>query len=161
MNCKPHVGQVKMWAVTKEHLPRGAGFPAGPQDARRALGAQGEEWAAAFLRDTGMTILARNWRCDLGEIDLVASVVAPDYSTGAEAAEWLVFVEVRTRRGHTFGTARDSVGPRKQAKLRALAQSYVDAVEWQGPWRIDVVAIQLMGNQPPQLEHIPSAVHGL
>lgn len=127
---------------------------------RQALGAQGEAWAVEFLQAAGMTILARNWRCGAGEIDLVATVRAPDYSTGNPAAEWLVFVEVRTRRGSRYGTARESVAARKQAKLRELAGHYVCEYAWLGPWRIDVVAIQIPPRGKPQIEHIPHAVQG-
>ncbi|MEX1019776.1 MAG: YraN family protein [Litorilinea sp.] len=127
-------------------------------DARRTLGTRGEVWAADHLQAAGFEIVARNWRCAAGEIDLVATVIAPDYSTGDMAAQWLVLVEVRTRRGMRFGSARASVAAHKQAKLRELAQRYVAETAWRGPWRIDVIAIQLLANQPPQIEHIARAV---
>ena len=112
-------------------------------DARRQLGQTGEELAARLLTEAGLVIVARNWRCKYGELDLVAQEVAPDYANGGEAATWLVAVEVRIRRGVRFGTAQASVTPTKQAKVRTVAEAYVQAVGWQGPWRIDVVAIQL------------------
>ncbi len=112
---------------------------------RRQLGQMGEEWAARLLVEAGLVIVARNWRCSYGELDLVAQEVAPDYAQGGIEATWLVVVEVRIRRGMRFGTAQASVTPTKQAKLRTVAEAYVQAVDWQGPWRIDVVAIQLDG----------------
>ena len=90
-----------------------------------------------------MQIVARNWRCVYGELDLVAHEVAPDFANGGALATWLVAVEVRTRRGTRFGSAQQSVTPAKQAKLRVVAEAYVQATGWQGPWRIDVVAIQM------------------
>jgi putative endonuclease len=115
------------------------------KDARRQLGQVGEELAARLLTEAGLTIVARNWRCIHGELDLVAHEVAPDYANGGAPATWLVAVEVRIRRGTRFGTAQASVTTAKQAKVRAVAEAYVQATDWQGPWRIDVVAIQLDG----------------
>jgi putative endonuclease len=112
-------------------------------DSRRQLGNAGEEMAARLLTEAGLQIVARNWRCAYGELDLVAQETAPDYANGGELATWLVAVEVRTRRGTRFGSAKESVTRAKQAKLRTLAEAYVQATQWQGPWRIDVVAIQL------------------
>ena len=112
-------------------------------DPRRQLGQMGEAWAARLLTEAGLVIVARNWRCAYGELDLVAEEVAPDYTQGGEQVTWLVVVEVRIRRGSRFGTARASVTPAKQAKVRMVAAAYVQAVQWTGPWRIDVVAIQL------------------
>ena len=115
------------------------------KDARRQLGQAGEAMAAQLLASVGMTVMARNWRCAYGELDLVAYETAPDVIHGGMPVTWLVAVEVRIRRGMRFGTAQASITPAKQAKLRVVAEAYVQAVGWQGPWRIDVVAIQLDG----------------
>ena len=112
-------------------------------DARAALGRAGEDWAARLLAEAGMVVVARNWRCAYGELDLVAEERAQDFANGGRMATWLVAVEVRIRRGTRFGTAQASVNATKQAKLRNVAAAYVQATGWQGPWRIDVVAIQL------------------
>jgi putative endonuclease len=130
-------------------------------DARRQLGMAGEEMAVRMLLEEGMVIVARNWRCSIGELDLVAHEDAPDFANGGAVATWLVVVEVRIRRGARFGTAKASVTPAKQAKVRAVAEAYVQATEWRGPWRIDVVAIQLDG-QGRLLEelHLRHAVTG-
>jgi putative endonuclease len=131
------------------------------QDARRQLGQMGEELAARLLTEAGLVIVARNWRCVYGELDLVAQEDAPDFAKGGALVTWLVAVEVRIRRGARFGTARASVTPTKQAKVRTVAEAYVQATGWQGPWRIDVVAIQLDG-QGRLLEkvHLRHAVTG-
>ena len=98
---------------------------------RQRLGRLGERLAAEALTARGYTIVARNWRCQAGEIDLVA-----------RDGDCLVVVEVRTRRGEAYGTPEESVTPAKQAKLVELGQTYVQEQGWDGPWRIDVVAVQ-------------------
>jgi putative endonuclease len=126
---------------------------------RRSLGQAGEEIAAHTLATAGLTILARNWRCAAGELDIVAQDVAPDYASGELQAQWLVLVEVRTRRGDRYGSARQSVLGRKETKLRAVAQYYIQATHWAGPWRIDVVAVQMDGSgRLLAVEHIRHAV---
>lgn len=100
-------------------------------DNRRSLGRWGEERAARQLTARGYAILARNWRCEAGELDLVA-----------QDGDTLVFVEVRTRRGQTLGAPEESVTAGKQARLIALAESYLQAHPWTGDWRIDVIAIE-------------------
>lgn len=130
-------------------------------DARRLLGQAGEEMAARLLTDAGLRIVARNWRCAQGELDLIAQEDAPDYANGGIVVTWLVAVEVRIRRGTRFGTAQASITPTKQAKLRLVASAYVQAVEWRGPWRIDVVAIQLDGQgRLVEQVHLRHAVTG-
>lgn len=132
-----------------------------PRDRRRRLGNMGEALAVQTLTTGGMTILTCNWRCAVGELDIIAEEVAPNYITGEAAATWLVLVEVRTRRGDRFGTALQSLTTRKQAKLREVAAHYVQTVAWQGPWRIDLVAIQ-MDRQGHLLavDHLRHAVTG-
>lgn len=141
----------------KPDIPARPGAPAG--DPRRGLGATGETLAVAALQAAGLTVVARNWRCAAGEIDIVAQETGPDYVRGLPAAPWLVIVEVRTRRGQAFGTALQSVAARKQAKLRQVAQAYIAHVQWAGPWRIDVVAVQMDGRgKLLAVEHIRHAV---
>ena len=77
---------------------------------RGGLGRYGEEVAAAHLVAAGLTIVARNWRCREGEVDIVAL-----------DGDVLVMCEVKTRRGGGFGTPLDAVTPAKAARLRRLA----------------------------------------
>ena len=130
-------------------------------DSRRKLGDAGESLAADLLVKNGLTIVDRNWRCSAGEIDIVAQVEAPDFSRGGEMTTWLAIVEVRTRRGQRYGTALQSITQRKARKLNEVAQHYVQSTAWQGPWRIDVVAVQ-MDDQGKLLSvnHVPHAVSG-
>ena len=77
-------------------------------------GARAEDLCAELLRKAGLRVLARNWRCRHGEIDLVA-----------EEAGTLVFAEVRYRSGERFGGAAESVTVAKQARLIAAARLYL------------------------------------
>jgi putative endonuclease len=77
-------------------------------------GARAEELCAELLRRAGLRVLARNWRCRHGEIDLVA-----------EEGGTLVFAEVRYRRDQRFGGAAESVTSAKQARLVAAARLYL------------------------------------
>ena len=140
-------------------LSSSSGHPRG--DRRRQLGNVGEDLAFDHLVANGLTVLERNWRCSNGELDIVAQEQAPDFVSGNLEATWLVFVEVRTRRGTAFGTALQSLTPRKQAKLREVAAHYVQQQDWIGPWRIDLVAIQ-MDEQGRLLaiDHLRHAVTG-
>jgi putative endonuclease len=81
-----------------------------PASDRGGLGRYGEEVAAAHLVAAGLTIVARNWRCREGEVDIVAV-----------DGDVLVMCEVKTRRGVGFGTPLDAVTPAKAARLRRLA----------------------------------------
>lgn len=118
--------------------------------ARRRLGDLGERLALAHLRARGYTILAQNWRIAIGEIDLVA-----------REGDQVVFVEVRTRRG-AAPSPEESVSPRKQQRLIALAYSYLAEHQLPDdtPWRIDVIAVRLGADGPAQINHLVSAVEG-
>jgi putative endonuclease len=82
--------------------------------ARGALGRFGEEVAARHLVAAGLVVVARNWRCNEGEVDIVAL-----------DGEVLVMCEVKTRRGIGFGTPLDAVTPAKAARLRRLASRWL------------------------------------
>ena len=102
---------------------------------RLRCGAEGEALAAAFLRARGYTILARNFRCVAGEID----VVALDGST-------IVFGEVRTRRGAAHGSALESVTAAKQHQVVRVAGVYLARRHLHAhPVRFDVVAVEIRG----------------
>lgn len=111
-------------------------------DPRRVLGTDGEDRAAAWYEAHGYTLVARNWRCRDGELDLVVR-------RGSE----LVFVEVKARTTDRFGIPAEAVTPAKQRRLRGLAARYLhDTGTRAGALRFDVVAI-LAG----QLEVIEAA----
>ena len=81
---------------------------------RAELGVRAEELCAELLRKAGLRVLARNWRCRHGEIDLVA-----------EEGGTLVFAEVRLRRDERYGGAAESVTSAKQARLIAAARIFL------------------------------------
>jgi putative endonuclease len=118
-------------------------------DRRRETGRRGEEAAVRYLADRGFRILHRNWRCRLGELDIVAE----DRGT-------IVFVEVRTRSTHgRFGTAAESVDFRKRRRLAALAQVYLAMAGRQhAPVRFDVIACTIHPGGNLTVEHIPEAI---
>lgn len=116
-------------------------------DRRKQTGRRGEDAAAAYLAGQGYRIIARNWRCAGGELDIIAWHGAT-----------LVFVEVRTRQNDRFGTAEDSITPAKQARLVALAQAYLQATAAPQPaWRIDIIAVALSPGGST-INHIENAV---
>ena len=130
-------------------------------DGRRSLGERGEQIAVRALHEAGLRIIERNWRCRAGELDIIAEEPGPDYGRGLPDARWLVLVEVRTRRIHAYGSARQAFTHKKQAKLRELAALYVHEKMWQGPWRIDAVAVQMdRSGKLISVEHIRHAVTG-
>ena len=75
----------------------------------------------------------------------------------ARDGRFLVFVEVKTRRGDRFGSGADAVGWRKQAKLRQLAAAYLGRAVEITPIRFDVVDIALRRDMPPEVRHIRGA----
>ena len=84
--------------------------------AKDVLGRNGEQAAADYLETEGFRILARNWRCTDGEID----IVAVDRQT-------LVVCEVKTRSGNRYGTPLESVSRLKRKRLRRLAVRWLAA----------------------------------
>jgi putative endonuclease len=119
---------------------------------RVGLGRRGEELAARALVREGYTLVARNWRCAEGEVDIVAR----------DGEEW-VFVEVRTRRGRAFGTPEESLTPAKQERMIAVAQRYLLEQEvGQVVWRLDLVAIELdYAGRLVRLEQLENVVEGV
>lgn len=117
--------------------------------ARSRFGTLAENYAAVYLASRGYRILDRNVRTPVGELDLIAR-------NGRE----IVFVEVKARRSHAYGTPEESVTPAKQRHLIRASQAYVASHrELRGlPYRIDVVAITWRGDGEPEVAHIPSAV---
>lgn len=99
--------------------------------ARRRLGASGEAQAAAWYESHGYTVVARNWRCPAGELDLVLA-----------RGRTVVFCEVKTRSTATFGHPAEAVTPAKQRRLRSLARQWLaDSEVRPRELRFDVAAI--------------------
>lgn len=112
----------------------------------RQVGDAGEDLAAAALKKQGYRIIERNFSCPLGEVDLIA-----------RQGDFLVFVEVKTRRGASFGGAAEAVHPAKQAKLMRLAEYYMNEKRLkEAKVRFDVVAVNWEG-ETPRVEIIQDA----
>ena len=98
---------------------------------RRLLGIEGEAVAAAWYERRGFAVLARNWRCRSGEIDLV--VAAPGL---------LVVCEVKTRSSNRYGSGAEAVDERKQRRIRAVAVQYLQQSPARGArLRFDVAVV--------------------
>ncbi|MBM3121974.1 MAG: YraN family protein [Chloroflexi bacterium] len=116
-----------------------------------SLGAWGEARAREHLLAQGYTLLASNWRCREGELDLVAEIEGT-----------LVFVEVKTRRSTAYGRPEEAISARKARHLVQAALSYLEASQVADrDWRVDVIAITAArGPRLVQLEHFVDALHG-
>ena len=106
----------------------GLGKRSGAQALQR--GCRGEFLAARFLEQRGLRIIARNYRCRRGEVDLVA-----------REKDTLVFVEVRWRSGNRFGGAAESIDARKQRRLVAAARHYLAVFRVTLACRFDAILI--------------------
>jgi putative endonuclease len=103
--------------------------------ATRSIGSLGEDAAADAYRRRGYRVVARNWRCRLGELDLVL-----------ERRGVLVFCEVKSRRESAFGSGFEAVTRRKQAKLRAVAEVFLQAAGSRPQAiRFDVASVAVRG----------------
>jgi putative endonuclease len=100
-------------------------------DARRSVGARGETAVLERYRRSGYRVVERNWRCSLGELDLVVS-----------RGDVLVICEVKTRRGSRLGAGFEAVDARKRRKLRSLAEVFVLTHDLRpGSVRFDVASV--------------------
>ncbi|MEW6567830.1 MAG: YraN family protein [Chloroflexota bacterium] len=117
----------------------------------RGVGKRGETIAREHLQSLGYRILDHNWRSSEGEIDLVA-----------QDGETIVFVEVKARTSRRFGHPEDAVTRRKSRRLQRAGLAYLEAHDLlDAPWRIDVLAVDLLPDgSPARLEHYPDAVDG-
>ena len=109
------------------------------------LGRWGESFAAEYLRKNHYTVVAANYRCRFGEIDLIA-----------ENRNYLVFVEVKLRKNAHFAEAMEFVDRRKQERLRQTAAVYLSQYETQKQPRCDVIEIYApegTETRRPQVRH--------
>ena len=120
----------------------GTAVASAPPVDRAAAGRAGEQAALNRYLALGYRAIARNWRCPLGEVDLVVA-----------RGGLLVFCEVKTRHGSAFGGGFDAVGPRKQRKLRQLAEVFL-LTRGLDPARarFDVASVQLRPGGEPLIE---------
>ena len=115
---------------------------------RRWFGSRSERAAKQFLSKLGYRIVARNWRCKLGELDLVAV-----------DGDCVVFVEVRSTGGDQPDRPAESVDRLKQERLTKLAVAFMQAKRLLGrPARFDVLAVHWPADKKePKITHYPNA----
>ena len=108
------------------------------------LGRRGEQLAVDHLEARGMAVIDRNWRCRLGEIDIIAR-------DGRDT----VFVEVKTRSSTDYGHPFESITPVKLARMRRLAIAWCEATDAPvSRLRIDAVAVLAPVEAPALVEHL-------
>lgn len=113
---------------------------------RLDLGREGEQLALKKLEDLGYECITLNYRCALGEVDLIA-----------RDGDTLVFVEIKTRRGKTLGYAKQAVTERKKRQISKVALTYMKANECcEAKSRFDVVAVRI-GEGVKEIEVVKNA----
>ncbi len=114
----------------------------------KLLGRWGEKQSEKFLRRKGFKIIARNFACKMGEIDLI----------GTESNGAIVFVEVKTRADESYTEAQNAVTPKKQGRLIRTAKYFLKIYKVKDrPLRFDVVAVVLGHKGRPQIRHYKNA----
>ncbi|MEA4943588.1 MAG: YraN family protein [Propionicimonas sp.] len=114
---------------------------------KRELGRAGEDAAADYLRRLGWHILDRNWRCPVGELDIVACEPG--------TPQVVVFCEVKCRSGLGFGPPLEAITYAKQRKLQELALHWLRAQPRPVPrFRIDGIGVLLPVGGTPRISHV-------
>ena len=104
---------------------------------RLDLGSLGEELATRKVKRLGYKCIERNYRCSLGEIDLIA-----------KDKDCLVFIEIKTRKGRSTGFAKEAVNQRKMRQISKVALSYMKSNNCcDTRARFDVVAVNITGDR--------------
>lgn len=112
------------------------------------FGRYGEQLVVTYLENSGYQIITTNWRCSFGEIDIVA-----------RKDKMLIFVEVRSRHAENTEASFESVNKRKQTKLAALANEYIDMHKLDDVlWRIDVIGVAVPRSGKAIIEHVEDAL---
>lgn len=112
--------------------------------AKDAVGQYGERVAVRRLEENGLVVVDCNWRCDEGELDIVA-----------RDGEVLAFVEVKTRTSEDFGVPAEAVTPVKAQRIRGIAQRWL--AEHDQPFstlRFDVCTVVPQKSGPAKFEHL-------
>ncbi len=101
------------------------------------LGRLGEDLASRYLEKNNYTIVKRNYRTDYGEIDIIA-----------KNRDFLVFIEVKTRRNKTYGEAAEAVNFKKQNKILNTSLIYLSETSEELQVRYDVIEVYIIGKKP-------------
>jgi putative endonuclease len=117
-------------------------------ESKKQIGIRGEDLACAELQRQGMQILERNWRCRLGEIDIVAA------EAGAHGLT-LVFCEVKCRSGLGFGHPLEAITYTKMRTLRQLAAVWMREHRMKASTiRLDAIGVVLAPDADPSITHV-------
>lgn len=117
---------------------------------RKRIGRKGEKLARRYLKRQGYRILAANFSCPAGEIDLIAL-------TGKTIA----FVEVKTLTADEHAEPEEKVTPAKQARIRKAARAWLAQRRAEAySYRFDTIAVTLLEGQKPRIRHTPDAFRG-
>ena len=111
----------------------------------RSIGNKGEEMAANFLIQKGYTILERNWRSGLAEIDIIAQDMG-----------FIVFIEVKIRSTDAFGLPESFVNPHKEKMMCDASAVYMGSHQIESPFRFDIIGI-LLKKKAIDIKHIRDA----
>ena len=114
---------------------------------RKAAGDRGEAEVARYLRKKGYTLLASQWRCRFGELDLVAR----------DRRGTVCFVEVKLRSTGSIGLPREFVDARKQERLRTAAAAYLSTHNIDAPARFDVAEVYAENDGRLRVEYLENA----
>ena len=114
---------------------------------RKAAGDRGEAEVARYLRKKGYTLLASQWRCRFGELDLVAR----------DKRGTVCFVEVKLRSQGAIGLPREFVDDRKQERLRTAAAAYLSTHDIDAPARFDVAEVYVENDRALRVEYLENA----
>lgn len=115
---------------------------------RTELGRSGEQAALRYLQEKGYVLVQSNFRTRRGEADLILT-----------DGDTLVFCEVKTKRSLKTGHAAESYSFQQQKRLRQLVLKYLQKTEWDGPLRIDVLALQKTPGSPHfEVHHFRNAL---
>ncbi len=113
-------------------------------DARKILGKNGEDLATTFCEERGFLIIVRNWRCRLGEIDIIA-----------ERDGILHFIEVKTRKSFVYGCPEDAIDGLKLRHLERTIEAYIETCKktYRG-YQVDALAICILPNEKVEYNFI-------
>ena len=113
----------------------------------KRTGDRGEAEVAKYLRRNGYTLLASQWRCRFGELDLVAK----------SRKGVICFVEVKLRSEGAIGLPREFVDGKKKERLRRAALAYLSQHELDAPARFDVAEVYQQENKALRIEYLEGA----
>ena len=133
------------------------------------VGNTGEDIAAEYLQKKGFRILTRNWKTNIGEMDIIALAPRTSFTrfckqlflnkNNALQRRFFVFVEVKTRRTKQYGPPELAITKDKQRRLIRLASLYMLKHRLVGhPYRFDVIAVEFGYAEQPLVTHIEDAI---